>query len=135
MVLNDGKKTVGHNFFNGVSQGQFYWLCHSVTFNFLLSLCHLSPPPKKKVSLCNPRYPGVHSVNKDGMKIRDPPACVSWVQELKVCTTTPGWIILFKTEVFLRLDYCFNALFDITIGTSPFWDRLKALSDPLVENL
>lgn len=80
MFPSDGQKTVGHDFLTMVSQGQFFWLGHSVIFNFLLSLFYLFPPllcvihsfcPQDKVSLCNPGCAGSHSASQDSLKIRE----------------------------------------------------------------
>jgi hypothetical protein len=44
-----------------------------------------------RVSLCGPGSPGTHSVDQAGLKFRDPPASVSKVLGLKVCTIT-AWL-------------------------------------------
>jgi hypothetical protein len=41
-----------------------------------------------RVSLCSPDYPGTHSVDQTGLKLRNPPASASQVLGLKVYTTT-----------------------------------------------
>jgi hypothetical protein len=40
-----------------------------------------------RVSLCSPGCPGTHSVDQDGLKLRNPPASASQVLEVKLCTT------------------------------------------------
>ena len=41
-----------------------------------------------RVSLCSPGCPGTHSVDQDGLKLRNPPATPSGVLGLKAFTTT-----------------------------------------------
>jgi hypothetical protein len=41
-----------------------------------------------RVSLCSPGCPGTHSVDQDGLELRNPPASASQVLRLKVCATT-----------------------------------------------
>jgi hypothetical protein len=45
---------------------------------------------RDRVSLCSPGCPGTHSVDQDGLKLRNLPASASQVLGLKVCTTTPS---------------------------------------------
>ena len=62
-------------------------------------LWHMLPPPVNKcnkqkycfqdrTSLCSSGCPGTHSVDQDGLELRDPPISASWVLGWKVCTTT-----------------------------------------------
>ena len=44
------------------------------------------------VSLYCPGWPGTHSVDEAGLKLRDPPASASWVLEFKVCPSII-WLI------------------------------------------
>jgi hypothetical protein len=41
-----------------------------------------------RVSLCSPGYPGTHSVDQAGLKLRNLPASASQVLGLKACATT-----------------------------------------------
>ena len=43
---------------------------------------------RDRFSLCSPGCPGTHSVDQVGLKLRNPPASVSQVLGLKLCTTT-----------------------------------------------
>jgi hypothetical protein len=43
---------------------------------------------RDRVSLYSPGYPGTHSVDQAGLKLRNPAASASQVLGLKVCTTT-----------------------------------------------
>jgi hypothetical protein len=43
---------------------------------------------RDRVSLCNPGYPGTHSVDQAGIKLRNPPASASQVLGSKACATT-----------------------------------------------
>jgi hypothetical protein len=44
--------------------------------------------------LCvDPGCPGTHSVDQDGLELRNPPASASRVLGLKVCATTPGFFV------------------------------------------
>jgi hypothetical protein len=45
---------------------------------------------RDRVSLCSLGCPGNHFVDQAGLELRNPPASVSRVLGLKVCTTTPG---------------------------------------------
>jgi hypothetical protein len=53
-----------------------------------------------RVSLYSPGCPGTHFVDQAGLKLRNLPASVSQVLELKACTTTPGYIYPFFTTQF-----------------------------------
>jgi hypothetical protein len=43
-----------------------------------------------RVSLCSPDYPGTHSADQTGLKLRNPTASASRVLGLKACSTMPG---------------------------------------------
>ena len=45
---------------------------------------------QNRVSLYSPGCPGTHSVDQDGLELRNPPASASRVLGLKACATTPG---------------------------------------------
>jgi hypothetical protein len=45
---------------------------------------------RDRVSLCSPGWPGTHSVDQAGLKLRNPPASASQVLGLKACATMPG---------------------------------------------
>jgi hypothetical protein len=51
-----------------------------------------------RISLCSPGCPGTHSVDQDGLELRNPPASASRVLGLKVrATTSPaslGFLVL-----------------------------------------
>jgi hypothetical protein len=47
--------------------------------------------------LYSPGCPGTHSVDQDGLELRNPPASASRVLGLKVCTTTPSYKYQFLT--------------------------------------
>jgi hypothetical protein len=49
------------------------------------------------VSLYNPGCPGTRSVDQAGLELRNLPASASRVLGLKVCATTPGVNVCFKT--------------------------------------
>ncbi|GAB1302002.1 Lysine-specific demethylase 2A [Apodemus speciosus] len=51
------------------------------------------------VSLCSSSCPGTHSVDQAGLELRNPPASASQVLGLKACTTTPGFLFLFKPKI------------------------------------
>lgn len=54
-----------------------------------VSLSHPLPQPQRvSLSLCHPGSPTTHSVDKTGLKLKDPPASASW--ELKSCATIPA---------------------------------------------
>jgi hypothetical protein len=46
--------------------------------------------------LCSPDYPGTHSVDQAGLKLRNLPASASPVLGLKACATTPSGPASFK---------------------------------------
>jgi hypothetical protein len=46
---------------------------------------------RDRFSLCSPGCPGTHSVDQAGLELRNPPASVSQVLELKACATT-AWL-------------------------------------------
>jgi hypothetical protein len=48
-----------------------------------------------RVSLCSFGYPGAHSVDQAGLKLRNPPASAFRMLGLKACATMPGWLLLF----------------------------------------
>jgi hypothetical protein len=48
-----------------------------------------------RVSLCSPGCPGTHFVDQAGLELRNPPVSASPVLGLKVCATTPGFLLLF----------------------------------------
>ena len=50
---------------------------------FCLFVCFLVF--RDRVSLCNPGCPGTHTVDQDGLELRNPPASASEVLGLKVC--------------------------------------------------
>jgi hypothetical protein len=52
---------------------------------FLVWFCFVFPD---RVSLCSFGCPGTHFVNQAGLELRDLPASVTWVLELKACATT-----------------------------------------------
>ena len=65
-----------------------------------------------RVSLCSPGWPGAHSVDQAGLKLRNPPASASQVLGLKACTAMPGltffcWFIYFVL-VQLAFFFCFG---------------------------
>jgi hypothetical protein len=43
---------------------------------------------RDRVSVCSPGYPGTHSVDQDGLELRNLPTSASQVLELKACATT-----------------------------------------------
>jgi hypothetical protein len=47
------------------------------------------------LSLCSPGCSGTHSVDKAGLKLRNPPASASQVLGLKACATTPDFFAEF----------------------------------------
>lgn len=54
-----------------------------------VSLSHPLPQPQRvSLSLCHPGSPTTRSVDKTGLKLKDPPASASW--ELKSCATIPA---------------------------------------------
>jgi hypothetical protein len=44
---------------------------------------------RDRASLCSPGFPGTHSVDQAGLKLRNSPASASRVRGLKACATTP----------------------------------------------
>jgi hypothetical protein len=58
---------------------------------------------RDRVSLCSPGYPGTHSVDQAGLKLRNPPASVSQVLGLKACDNTAQLYILIK-KIFLKYN-------------------------------
>jgi hypothetical protein len=58
------------------------------SFLFFLFLFVLFCFFQDRVSLCSPGYPGTHSVDQVGLKLRNLPASTSQVLGLKACTTT-----------------------------------------------
>jgi hypothetical protein len=46
---------------------------------------------RDRVSLYSPGYPGTHSVDQAGLKLRNPPSSVSEVLGLQACATT-AWL-------------------------------------------
>jgi hypothetical protein len=58
-----------------ISEMQFFF----VFFFFFL---------RDRVSLCSRGYPGTHSGDQAGLKLRNPPASASQVLRLKACSTT-----------------------------------------------
>jgi hypothetical protein len=53
-----------------------------------------------RVSLCSPGFPGTHSVEQAGPKLRNPPASAFQVLRLKACTTSAWLICSFFLTVF-----------------------------------
>jgi hypothetical protein len=51
---------------------------------------------RDRVSLYSPGCPGTHFVDQAGLVLRNPPAFVSQVLELKACATTPS-LVYFHT--------------------------------------
>jgi hypothetical protein len=50
------------------------------------------------VSLYSPDYPGTHSVDQAGLKLRNPPAFASQALGLKACATTARLLLVFETQ-------------------------------------
>jgi hypothetical protein len=76
----------------------FFFFC----FLFCLFVCLFVCFFRDRVSLCSPGYPGTHSVDQAGLKLRNLPASASQVLGLKACaTTTPGW-----KEISCHFCYC-----------------------------
>jgi hypothetical protein len=55
-----------------------------------------------RVSLCSPGCPGTHSVDQDGLELRNPPASASRVLGLKVCIPCPATFLVF---LLLKSEY------------------------------
>ena len=61
-----------------------------------------------RVSLCSPDFPGTHSVDQAGLKLRKLPASASQVLGLKACATTArpkNSLIIFLKQVLFRLAF------------------------------
>jgi hypothetical protein len=56
--------------------------------------------------LCISGCPGTQSVNQAGLKLRNPPASASQVLGLKVCTTTPGQLLISCFNICLCMCTC-----------------------------
>jgi hypothetical protein len=57
-----------------------------------------------RVSLCSPGCPGTHSVTQAGLELRNSPASASQVLGLKVCATTPGYLLIYYWWDYLFLQ-------------------------------
>jgi hypothetical protein len=68
----------------------FALLCFALLCFALLWLFFLD-----RVSLCSPGYPGTHSVDQAGLKLKNPSSSHSQVLGLKACTTTTQLLNLF----------------------------------------
>jgi hypothetical protein len=56
-----------------------------------------------RVSMCSHRWPGTHSIDQDGLELRNPPASASQVLVLRACATT-------ARQDYLTQDYIFNSI-------------------------
>jgi hypothetical protein len=55
------------------------------------------------VSLCSPGCPGSHSVDQDGLELRNPPASASQVLSLKACATTTQLLFTLNLALLVAL--------------------------------
>ncbi|GAB1294164.1 Zinc finger protein ZPR1 [Apodemus speciosus] len=88
-------------------------------------------PTRRRVSLCSPGCPGIHSVDKAGLELRNPPASASQVLALKECDTTARLELFDKAHKVLglkavedgiaeRIDEFIGKLKDLKQMASPF---------------
>ena len=61
-----------------------------------------------RVSLCNPRCPGTHSVDQAGIELRNVTASATQVLGLKACATTPGWKVIFVSVYSVQIKLLNN---------------------------
>jgi hypothetical protein len=84
-----------------VAIGYFLFYAHNmlpqIVFVVVLFVCLFVFVFQDRVSLCSPGCPGTHSVDQDGLELRNPPASASQVLGLKVCATT-AWLSIFILE-------------------------------------